>query len=96
MSGFLARADVELALLINESERPRLVVGFNGADGRILHSALDPKVAAERLIDIDNAEWVEDQLQGDYALNKLASYLDRGDLSLRSARQIFRETFLGA
>lgn len=96
MSGFLARGDVELALLINESERPRLVVGFNGADGRILHSVLDPRVGAERLIDIDNAEWVEDQLQGDYALNKLASYLDRGDLSLRSARQIFRETFLGA
>ena len=44
----------------------------------------------------DDAEWVEDQLSGDYALNKLASYLDRGDLSLRSARQVFRETFLGA
>jgi type VI secretion system protein ImpM len=96
ISGFLARSDVELALLINEGERPRLVVGFNGADGGILHGAIDPRVAAERLIAIDDAEWVEDQLQGDYALNKLASYLDRGDLSLRSARQIFRETFLGA
>lgn len=96
VSGFLARADVELALLINEGERPRLMIGFNGADGRILHSAIDPRVAAERLINVDNAEWVEDQLQGDYGLNKLASYLDRGDLSLRAARQVFRETFLGA
>ncbi|HRN61193.1 MAG TPA: type VI secretion system-associated protein TagF [Luteimonas sp.] len=96
VSGFLARADVELALLLSEGERPRLMIGFNGADGRILHSALDARVGAERLIDIQAADWVEDQLHGDYALNKLASYLDRGDLSLRAARQVFRETFLGA
>ncbi|MFT4256751.1 MAG: type VI secretion system-associated protein TagF [Pseudoxanthomonas sp.] len=94
--GFLTRADVELALLLNEGSRPRLMIGFNGADGRILHSALDARIGSERLINIDTAEWVEDQLQGDYALNKLASYLDRGDLSLRLARQVFRETFLGA
>ena len=50
----------------------------------------------KRMLRLDKAEWVEDQLSGDYALNKLASYLDRGDLSLRSARQVFRETFLGA
>lgn len=96
VSGFLARANVELALIINEGDKPRLTIGFNGADGRILHSALDPRIGAERLINVDAADWVEDQLQGDYALNKLASYLDRGDLSLRSARQVFRETFLGA
>lgn len=96
VSGFLTRADVELALMINEGDRPSLTIGFNGTDGRMLHSALDPRVGAERLINVEAAEWVEDQLQGDYALNKLASYLDRGDLSLRSARQVFRETFLGA
>ena len=96
VSGFLARADFELALLVNESGEPRLTLGFNGADGNLLHGAFDDRVARERLIAVDDAEWVEDQLSGDYALNKLASYLDRGDLSLRSARQVFRETFLGA
>jgi len=96
VSGFLARADFELAVLVNENGPPRLVIGFNGADGNILHSVLDARAARGRLIEVDDAEWVEDQLSGDYALNKLASYLDRGDLSLRSARQVFRETFLGA
>ena len=96
VSGFLTRTEFEVALLVTDSGPPRLVIGFNGADGRILHTVLDARAAQGRLIEVDDAEWVEDQLSGDYALNKLASYLDRGDLSLRSARQVFRETFLGA
>ncbi|KAF1712520.1 type VI secretion system-associated protein TagF [Pseudoxanthomonas kalamensis DSM 18571] len=96
MAGFFARADYQLALLLPDSEQPRLVLGLNGADGATLHSLLDPQVAREQLIRVDDAEWIEDQLSGDYALNKLASYLDHDDISLRSIRQVFRETFLGA
>jgi len=94
--GFVSRADFELAVLIKEGTSPRLIIGFNGADGNTLHSALDIQAGREQLIRLDDAEWVEDQLQDDYALNKLASYLDRDELSLRSARQGFRQTFLGA
>lgn len=101
ISGFLGRADFELAILIKEgagqdAPPPQLIMGFNGADGRTLQAALDPRVAAEQIIRIDDADWVEEQVAGDYALNKLVSYLQRDDLSLRIARKAFAETFLGA
>jgi len=106
VSGFLGRAEFELALLVDEgahdraagadrSGAPQLVIGFNGADGRLLQAALDPQVGAEQLIRVADAEWVESQLAGDYALNKLASYIDRDELPLRLARRAFGETFLG-
>ncbi|MDR1075796.1 MAG: type VI secretion system-associated protein TagF [Xanthomonadaceae bacterium] len=96
ISGFLEHSDYELALLIQDSAAPRLVIGFNGADGAILRGLLDESVGREQLIRVDDAEWVKDQLENDYALNKLVGYLDRDEFSLRSARQFFRETFLGA
>lgn len=34
-------------------------------------------------------------MHSDYNLNKLASYLDRDDLALKTARKLFGETFLG-
>ena len=120
ISGFIGRADVELAILVSEgvlqrgidtqqmssdgtaydtaardSAAPQLIIGFNGADGRTLQAALDPRVAAEQIIRVDEADWVEDHVGGDYALNKLVSYLERDDLSLRVARKTFNETFLG-
>ena len=98
IGGFLGRADFELVLLVRDGiggAGPHLLVGFNGADGRTLQAALDPQVAAERIIRVDDAEWVDDQLASDYALNKLVSYIERDDLSLRSARKAFNETFLG-
>jgi type VI secretion system protein ImpM len=98
LAGFLGRSDFELVLLVREGDDatgPQLLVGFNGADGRTLQAAMDPQVAAEHVIRIDDAEWVEDQLDGDYALNKLVSYIARDDLSLRMARRTFNETFLG-
>lgn len=99
LAGFTARADFELAVLVRESgplaSAPQLIVGFNGADGRTLQAALDPRVATEQIIHVDDAEWVADQVPGDYALNKLVSYLERDDLTLRMARAVFGETFLG-
>lgn len=125
ISGFISRADFELAILIKDGlikdghskdgarddaahsngvaadgtrpgdGAPQLIVGFNGADGRTLQAALDPRVAAEHIIRIDDADWVEDHVAGDYALNKLVSYLERDALSLRVARKAFGETFLG-
>ena len=100
VSSFLARADFELALLLREDPAadgrgPCLLLGFNGADGRTLHAALDPVEGAGRFIPIGDAEWVEEPLSADYGLNKLASHLDRGDLALATARVAFNRTFLG-
>lgn len=96
VAGFISRAEFELAILIKEESSPKLIVGFNGADSQILQAVLDPRVAAEQLIRIADADWVEEQLRGDYALNKLASYIERPELSLLTARKMFGETFLGA
>ncbi|MDH5823744.1 type VI secretion system-associated protein TagF [Luteimonas sp. RD2P54] len=96
VAAFVARGDFELAVLVRDEDAPRMIVGFNGADQQILRAVLDPQAAAEHLIRVQDAEWVDDHLPGDYALNKLASYVDRHDLSLKAARAIFGETFLGA
>ena len=103
VASFLADADVELAILIKEATRngarapegPRLVVGFHGADGRTLQAALDPQIAADRIIRIDDADWVESYIEDDPALGRLVSYLERDELSMRTARTTFAETFLG-
>lgn len=100
VSGFIGRADFELALLLRDGnaagdDGPQLLLGFNGADGRTLQAALDPQAACEQLIRVDDAEWVDDHIGGDYALNRLVSYIDRDALSLRAARKTFNETFLG-
>ena len=95
VAGFLGRASFELAVLLPDAPSPRLVIGFNGADGRTLHAALDPRAADEQLIRVDDAEWVEEQVAEDYALNRLVSFLDRDELPLRMARKLFAETFLG-
>ena len=96
VAAFLARGDFELVVLVRDDQPPRMIVGFNGADHDTLRAAIDPMAGDEYLIRIEDADWVEDQFAADYALNKLASYVDRDDLSLRSARAIFGETFLGA
>lgn len=100
LAGFLGRAEFELTVLICNAASasapgPRLVIGFNGADGRLLQATLNRRVGDEQLIAVDDAEWVEDHIGGDYALNRLVSYIDRDDLSLRAARKAFNETFLG-
>lgn len=96
LGGFLARAAFELAVLVIDAAAPRLVIGFNGADGRMLQAVLDARVGEAQIIRVDDAEWVEEQVESDFALNKLVSYLEHDGLSLRVARKVFGETFLGA
>jgi len=103
VASFLVNADVELAILIKDaarsdasaSEGPRLFIGFHGADSRTLQAALDPQIASDRIIRVDDAEWVEDTLTEDSALSRLVCYLERDELSMRMARTTFGETFLG-
>jgi type VI secretion system protein ImpM len=96
ISKFLGRADFELALYFGQTATPpRLVLGFNGSSAKTLHSIMDQQIGLEQNIFIDNAEWVEDQIAGDYSVAKLSSYLGQPQLSLRMALQSFSESFVG-
>ncbi|WP_066098577.1 type VI secretion system-associated protein TagF [Xanthomonas massiliensis] len=95
VAAFLVRGDFEMAVLLRDARTPELLVGFGGADPAILHAALDPQQAGEFLIQAGQAEWVDDYVAGDYALNRLSGLLERDDTSLKTARRLLGETFLG-
>jgi len=97
ISPFLARADFEICLFIGDIVgKQRLVIGFNGASPKTLHSVMSPDAFEEQNMLIDDAVWVEDYLDGNYGIKKLASYLDQPQLSLAVAIDTFREVFIGA
>ena len=96
VSGFLQRADFELSLFLGEiNGHERLVIGFNGASSRTLHSIMSPLAYTEQNINIDDPEWVDQHVSGEYGLAKFVSYLDQPQLSLRVAVDTFREVFIG-
>ena len=93
---FVSRADFELAIFIGTlAQRERLVIGFNGASAKTLHSVVDPQAYAAHNIDIDDPEWIDDHAQNDHGISKLVSYLDQPQLSLRVSIDTFREAFAG-
>lgn len=95
VSGFLGRADFELLTLIKDGPSPTLTIGFNGALGRTLQAMFDRSVDEQENILLDDPDWADDHADDDYALKKLSSYTGQEGLSLRTARDTFRETFLG-
>lgn len=93
---FLARADFELALFITRlDQRPVLVLGFTGASPATLRAIMDPQAGAERHISFDQLDWVEQQVDADYAIKKLSTYLAQPTLSLTAARDSLRAAFIG-
>lgn len=93
---FLARADFELALFIARLDgRPALVLGFSGASAHTLKAIMDPQAGLERHIAFDELDWVEDQVNDDYAVKKLSTYLSQPDLSLKSALDSLCTAFIG-
>jgi type VI secretion system protein ImpM len=96
VAGFLARADFELLVLVRHGPQPALAVGFSGVQGRGLQAMFDPRVAEQDFIALHDPDWVEDHAHDDPALKKLSTYAGQDNLSLRTARNTFRETFLGA
>ncbi len=93
---FLARADFELALFITRiGGKPVLVLGFSGASAETLSAIMDPVAAAERHITFDQLDWVEEQVNDDYAIKKLSTYLSQSNLSLKSALESLRAAFIG-
>jgi type VI secretion system protein ImpM len=97
MLAFVSQADFELAIFIGTiAERERLIIGFNGASAKTLHSVVDPQAYAAHNIDIDDPEWIDEHAQNDHGISKLVSYLDQPQLSLRVSIDTFREAFTGA
>ncbi len=93
---FLARADFELALFVTRiGEQPRLVLGFGGASAHTLQAIMDPQAASERHIAFDDLDWVEDQVDTDYAVDKVSRHLKRPDVSLKSALDALCAAFVG-
>ena len=93
---FLMRSDLELALFFTQlAQKPVMVLGFSGVSARTLQAIYDPLVGNEHHITFDNSEWVEDQVNSDYGLKKLSSYLMHPNLSLASVLDSFCTTFIG-
>ncbi len=91
---FLQPLDFELALFFAHlGEAPVLLVGFCGADPHALRALIDPQAACERLIVLDQLDWVEDGLAQEPALRHLSACLQQDQLSLRSACARLTDTF---
>jgi len=95
ITGFLGRADFELLAIIRQQPEPVLALSFNGVQGRTLQAMFDARIAEQDFVPLYDPDWVEDQLN-DAAMKKLSHYTSSDDLSLRTARNTFRETFLGS
>ncbi len=95
--GFFERHAIELLLFVVELEgQPHLVVGFQGASAAALNAVIDPAVLAQQGVFLDEAQWVEDEVDGDWGLRKLSNYMRDPSLSLGQALRTYREVFLGA
>ena len=95
---FLTRGDFEIALFLRtgpSAHAATLQIGFSGGSPAILQAALDAHVGRSVFVDLNDAEWVEDQADKDYGVKKLSSYLEQPQLSLRQALSTFGEAFLG-
>lgn len=94
---FLARADFELALFITRLRgQSALVLGFSGASAQTLHAIIDPHAAQENNIVFDDLSWVEDQVDTDYAVKKVSTYLAQPGLSLKAAHDSLCAAFIGS
>ncbi len=93
---FLPRAEFELGIFCGAHFGvPRLIVTFNGASPAVFHALYDEQAAAEILIDVGQAQWVEEFVGGDAAAYKLSGYLEHADLPLQHLVDTFRQSFSG-
>jgi type VI secretion system protein ImpM len=93
---FFKQTAVEMGIFVTmHRQQPVLVIGFHGASPTTLCSVLDPDICSRNNITVHDAEWVEDYANEEAELRKLSNLLANSALSLASAVDIFRETFLG-
>ena len=94
---FLRGAAVDVAMFITRlDERPVLVLGSCAAAAETLRAIIDPVAAADQQIRFTNTAWVDEQLRTDVDMRTLASYLGGPQLTLKVARELFLQTFIGA
>jgi type VI secretion system protein ImpM len=94
---FIRRSGFDLVLFLTRvRERPALVVGFGGAAAGTLHALIDPLVAADQQVHLEDNAWIDEQVGLDVDVRALASYLEQPALPLRLARELFLNTFIGA
>lgn len=94
---FVRRTGYDLALFVTRAGgRPALVVGFGGAAAGTLHALIDPLVAHEQQVHLEDTGWIDEQLGIDIDVRALASYLEQPMLPLRTACDLFLKTFIGA
>ncbi len=58
-----------------------------------LRALIDPQAACERLIVLDQLDWVEDALAQEPSLRHFSACLQQEQLSLRSASAMFNDVF---
>jgi len=94
---FIRRSGFDLVLFLTRvRERPALVVGFGGAAVGTLQALIDPLVAADQQVHLEDNAWIDEQVGLDVDVRALASYLEQPALPLRLARELFLNTFIGA
>jgi type VI secretion system protein ImpM len=94
---FIRRSGFDLVLFLTQVRgRPALVVGFGGAPAATLHALIDPLVAVDQQVHLEDNAWIDEQLGLDIDVRALASYLEQPQLPLRLARELFLNTFIGA
>jgi type VI secretion system protein ImpM len=94
---FLRTAAVDLALFItHQGEHPVLILGACGAAAETLRAIIDPLAAIDQQIDFADTAWIDEQLRQDADVRKLASVLAGAQLTLKTARELFLQTFTGA
>lgn len=95
ISGFLDRANFELMLIARTQPLPMMTLGFSGLSVRGVYGVFDPRIEAQDTVLLENPDWAEDQVREQTKLRLFSSYLSQGDLSLKTARNIFLQTFFG-
>lgn len=94
--GFFTRVDAELGLFVTtHAAHPEMILGFQGASAASLCAVIDPEALQRDTVDVTQADWVEDCIEGDYGLRKLSNYLLDPALSLAQALRTFEEIFRG-
>lgn len=95
LAGFLVRMNCEITLYRTEHRsKPCLCLGFNGASPEGLYAVMDPSVANDYIIDLNNLAWVESYLDSSLEVGHLSTLLKQDDIALQDVAELFDEAFL--
>lgn len=94
--GFFLRHEVEWGVFMVTSDgKPSMVLSFQGACASTMNALMDPVQLQSQCVTLDQADWVESEVDADYGLRKLSNYLKDPAMSLAQALRTYEEVFLG-